>query len=295
VSPNPANLQTGGQQTFTAQGKDQNGQPMSATFAWSATGGTIDQSGNYAAGPTAGTFSVTATSGGVQGSATVNIASAPPNQILTTIVVTPNPASTTTGGTVAFTAQGKDQNGNTMSATFNWMTSAGTIDQSGKYTAPNATGSFDVSASSQGIVGHATVNVSAPGATLIVDDSDPAWSVVSGTWNRHFNAYYYGPTDHLIATGTAGVCQWKPSLPSGTYDVYVWTPALAGPANAVYTITTATGDVTVSFDQTNQSAWGTFTKIGTWSLSNATVVLKLTANAGQNVAADAVKFVQTGP
>jgi hypothetical protein len=295
VSPNPANLAAGAPQTFTAQGADQNGQPMSTTFTWSATGGTIDQSGNYTAGPTAGTFSVTATSGNVSGSATVTITSTPPNQVLTTIVVSPNPASTTTGGTVAFSAQAKDQNGSPMEATFTWGTSAGTIDQTGHYTAPNGTGSFDVSASSQGIVGHATVNVSAPMTTLIVDDSDPAWSVVSGTWNKHFNTYYFGSGDHLIATGTAGVCQWKPALASGTYDVYVWTPALAAPANAVFTITTASGDVPVSFDQTNQAAWNTFTKIGTWSLASGTAVLKLTANAGQNVAADAVKFVQTGP
>src|SRR5256886_11368910 len=54
-----------------ATAKDQNGNTMSGvTFTWTATGGTIDSTGKYSAGSTAGTFSVKATSGSVSGSAT---------------------------------------------------------------------------------------------------------------------------------------------------------------------------------------------------------------------------------
>jgi hypothetical protein len=44
---------------------------------WSATGGTIDASGLFTAGTEAGTFTVTATTGGITGSATIEIVAAP--------------------------------------------------------------------------------------------------------------------------------------------------------------------------------------------------------------------------
>ncbi|HZU98083.1 MAG TPA: Ig-like domain-containing protein, partial [Planctomycetota bacterium] len=298
VTPNPATVSAGASQTFTAQGKDQNGNNMSATFTWSATGGTITQAGVYTAGQTGGTFSVKATSGNVSGSATVNVtANQPPPQILTSVVVSPNPASTTPSGTVTFTAQAKDQNGNNMSETFMWTASAGTIDQSGHYTAPASTGSFTVTASSQGISGHATVNVQSALATVIVDDSDPGWTVLSGEWDQHYESLHYGPTDHVIAVGSTGTCQWKPVLATGTYDVYAWIPERDSIPSCVgaYTIVTASGNVSVSLDQNTPSYWGTFVKLGSFQLNAGTALVQLTAAANQRVSADAMEFVQTGP
>src|SRR5206468_2766467 len=79
VSPSSATLATGATQQFSATAKDQNGNAMSGvTFTWSSTGGTIDQTGKYTAGSTAGTFSAKATSGSVSGSATVNVTSSTP-------------------------------------------------------------------------------------------------------------------------------------------------------------------------------------------------------------------------
>jgi hypothetical protein len=76
VSPSTASVVIGGTQQFTATARDQNGATMSGvTFTWTATGGSIDQTGKYTAGSTAGTFSATATSGSVKGSATITITS----------------------------------------------------------------------------------------------------------------------------------------------------------------------------------------------------------------------------
>jgi len=88
VSPNPATLNTGGTQQFTAVANDQNGHPLSPqpAIAWTCTGvGTITSAGLYSAGTTAGTATVTAKSGTVSGNAavTVNPSSSPATLSLT--------------------------------------------------------------------------------------------------------------------------------------------------------------------------------------------------------------------
>jgi hypothetical protein len=81
VVPTSASVQTGRTQQFTATGKDQFGNPMSPqpTFTWSASGGgSISTSGLFTAGSTAGgPFTVTATGGNVNGTASVIVTSVP--------------------------------------------------------------------------------------------------------------------------------------------------------------------------------------------------------------------------
>jgi hypothetical protein len=83
VSPTSANVLTGAAQQFTATALDQNGSPMATQppFSWVVNGGgTISASGLFTAGSTAGgQFTVTATSGGVTGTASVTVTSAPPD------------------------------------------------------------------------------------------------------------------------------------------------------------------------------------------------------------------------
>src|SRR5207245_1604856 len=90
----------------------------------------------------------------------------PPPPTLASIIVTPNPASTTTGGTVQFSAQGKDQNGSNMPVSPTWSATGGTITPSGLYTAGSVAGSFTATASSGSISGNATVQVSASSQIL---------------------------------------------------------------------------------------------------------------------------------
>lgn len=72
VSPSDVNIDEGGSQAFSAQGYDQNGNPMAATFAWSASAGSIDNNGNYT-GTVVGSHVVTATSGAVSGTANITV------------------------------------------------------------------------------------------------------------------------------------------------------------------------------------------------------------------------------
>jgi hypothetical protein len=78
LSPGSASLLPGQSQGFAASGSDQYGDPFPVSPGWSATGGFIDQGGNYTAGIVVGSFLVTATDGAVSGSASVTIARSPP-------------------------------------------------------------------------------------------------------------------------------------------------------------------------------------------------------------------------
>ncbi len=76
VSPTSTSLAVGASQQFAARADDQFGRPLSVqpSFAWTATGGTISQSGLFTAGSTTGgPFTVTAAASGVSGSATVSV------------------------------------------------------------------------------------------------------------------------------------------------------------------------------------------------------------------------------
>jgi hypothetical protein len=83
VSPNPGTMQTGNTQTFTAVGRDQNGNIFPFVPFWSVIngGGTINSAtGLFTAGGAAGTFlnTVQAASGAVNGTATAIVTAAPP-------------------------------------------------------------------------------------------------------------------------------------------------------------------------------------------------------------------------
>jgi hypothetical protein len=173
VTPNPASMDIGAAQQFTAVGRDASGNVVTILPAWSvvAGGGTIGAtSGLFTAGNSSGTFgnTVRATSGTVSGFATVtvNAVTPPPPGQLTTITVTPNPATVQTNATQQFTAIGRDGNGNVVQISPVWSVTSlgGTIDaNTGRFTAGSTTGTFTntVRATSGTVSGSATVTVTA--------------------------------------------------------------------------------------------------------------------------------------
>jgi hypothetical protein len=108
VSPGSASVQTGGTQPFTATGFDQFNNAMSPqpTFTWSVSGGgTISTSGLFTAnGTVGGTFTVTASSGGVNGTASVTV----PDFSLS---VSPGSRSVRQGGATTYTVTITPSNG----------------------------------------------------------------------------------------------------------------------------------------------------------------------------------------
>jgi subtilase family serine protease len=185
VSPASTSVQTGKTQQFTATGYDQFNNPISPqpAFTWSVGGGgTISASGLFTAGSTAGgPFTVTASSGSVNGTASVTVTAAP---VLTTITVAPASTSVKTGGTQQFSATGLDQFGKPMSPqpAFTWSVSGGgTISASGLFTAGStAGGPFTVTASSGSVNGTASVTVTSAPPDFSLSVSPTAQSVRRG-------------------------------------------------------------------------------------------------------------------
>lgn len=78
VSPNPTTVLVGRTQTFTAVAKDASGNVVNANFTWSSSDtavATINATG-VASSVAVGTTTITATTGGVSGSATLNVTQA---------------------------------------------------------------------------------------------------------------------------------------------------------------------------------------------------------------------------
>jgi hypothetical protein len=73
VTPNPGTVAVDASLQFTAAGLDQYGDPISVNPSWTTSGGSIDSSGLYTASTTAGTYTVLASDGTVNGQATVNV------------------------------------------------------------------------------------------------------------------------------------------------------------------------------------------------------------------------------
>jgi beta-glucanase (GH16 family) len=79
VTPNFSTLAAGKSVTFAAASLDQFGNAFAATPTWTTTGGTITSTGVFSA-PAAGTYTITASAGGVSGAANITVtnSSTPP-------------------------------------------------------------------------------------------------------------------------------------------------------------------------------------------------------------------------
>ena len=166
VTPNPLDLVLGTSGTLVATTRDANGAALGrpVTFSSSNTAvATVSASGSVTS-VSVGTATITATSEGKTGTATVNVMPAP----VASVTVTPSTATVEAGETTALSATVKDANGQTLTGrTVTWASSDGTkatVNGSGVVTGV-AVGSATISATSEGKVGTATVNV--------VDTKDP--------------------------------------------------------------------------------------------------------------------------
>jgi len=153
VIPGTASTTPGGVLTFTAQVSG-TGAGQSTAVTWSvqegAAGGSIDGMGRYTAPSGTGTFHVVATSVADptrKATATVQVSAAP----VVTVSVSPDPATVRVGGTVSFTAMVTGlAPGQSSAVTWSVREGAagGTVDASGRYTAPAAAGTAHVVATS---------------------------------------------------------------------------------------------------------------------------------------------------
>src|SRR2546426_3126 len=164
VTPAAASLQTGGTVQLTAIPKDANGNPLTGrSVAWTSSNGaaaTVSAGGLVTAVAT-GSATISATSEGQSGGASITVSNAPGAA-----------ASVQVGQTVPLTATPKDANGNPLSGrTINWSssnTAVATVNASGLVTAVVA-GAATITATSEGQSGTASITVTpVPVATVAV-------------------------------------------------------------------------------------------------------------------------------
>ncbi|MBI3504406.1 MAG: DUF3494 domain-containing protein [Proteobacteria bacterium] len=167
VTPNPVSLVVNGLQTFIAVGRDSSGNVVPFTPTWSVVnnGGSINSAGIFTAGTVIGTYTntVQASNNTIKGFATVTVVPG----LLSTIVVTPNPATMPVNGTQLFKAVGKDAYNNAVLITPVWtvVNNGGSIDATGLFTGGPTAGTYTntVKATSGLFSGTATVTLTSVG------------------------------------------------------------------------------------------------------------------------------------
>ena len=241
VSPSSASVQTGSNQQFSAVGKDQNGANMSPqpTFAWSVGGGgTIDSTGLLSATTAGGPFTVTATSGTVNGGATITVV--PPAPAITSALS----ANGTTGS--AFSYQIVASNSPTsygasgLPAGLSVNTNTGLISGT---PASAGTSNVTISASNAGGTGSATLTITvvppAPVITSALSANGTTGSAFSYQIAASNNPTSYGasglPAGLSVNTGT-GLISGTPAA-AGTSNVTISASNAGGTGSATLTIT----------------------------------------------------------
>ncbi|MDY7229320.1 right-handed parallel beta-helix repeat-containing protein [Hyalangium rubrum] len=218
VAPASVTLPARGARQFTATATDAWGNTVSGTPAWTvqpAAVGTIDATGSFTAGGTAGSYpaAVTATLGGVSGSASVTISASS----LARIVVSPSAVTLEPLAVRQFTAQGQDADGNVVSITPAWsvVSGAGSITQDGLFTATQAPGSYlnSVVATANGVTGTSSITVTAGGIQRVALSPQNPTVAVNGT--IAFSAKAFDAFDNELPQLTA---TWEVVNGGGTLD-----------------------------------------------------------------------------
>jgi hypothetical protein len=134
---------------FGAYGRMSNGDSVAVNVAFSAAegGGTIDASGLYRSGRTAGTFPVIAVE---QGGVLADTAHVTITPTLRQVVVSPDSVGLDVDETRQFSAFGRLSNGDSVAVSVTYAAAGGTISSGGLYTAGRTAGTYEVIAAEQG-------------------------------------------------------------------------------------------------------------------------------------------------
>ncbi len=135
-------------------------------------------------------------------------------------------------------------------------------------------------------------------AEVIVDNTDSAFKVVSGSWSTGTASGMYGSNYRYAKTSTRGtsLVQWQPVIPdAGDYQVFVWYPSASNrPTDARFTVYYIGGSQTVAVNQArNGGQWvqlGTFSFAAGSSTNGRVTLTNLSSSSNKRAAADAVRF-----
>ena len=200
VSPSSASLTVGQTTQLTATPKDANGNPLTGrTITWTSGNtavATVNTSG-LVTGASAGSTTITATSGGQSGTSAITVTVVP----VASVTVAPASLGLTVGQTGQLGATVKDANGNVLTGrTITWTsnnTGVATVNASGLVTAV-AVGTAMVTASCGGQSGTSNVSVSGPsgGGTVLFQESFENTSFASRGWYDNTSLTITTTTQH---------------------------------------------------------------------------------------------------
>jgi primosomal replication protein N len=292
VSPHTISLLPGHQQQFTAAVNGSN----SFAVTWSASGGTVTKTGLYTAPTTAGTYTVTARSGGsrrtsasASASAVVTVASStsnpPPPAVATAISISPTSSSLKAGATQQFTAA---VSGTTNTAV-TWSATSGTISSNGLYTAPASSGSYTVTAVSKADSSkHASAVVVVSATQTVAIAISPAKTSVQGGAQLQLTATVSGTSNTAVTwSATSGTISsnglYTAPAPPGSYTVTAISNADASKQASAVVVVSAPQTVAITISapktsvQTGAQLQLTATVSGT---SNTAVTWAVTKGSG---------------
>src|SRR5437773_6683281 len=214
VAPAAASVQVSGTVQLTATPKDANGTPLSGrTVTWASSNTSVASvtGSGLVTGAAAGSATITATSEGHSGTASITVANVP----VASVSVSPATASLQVNGAVQLVATPKDANGIPLSGRpVSWSssnTSVATVSSSGVVTGA-AAGAATITATSEGQSGSATVTVQAP---------QPGCSTSSLAWlNSPFTAQAGSFTAQFDATPNGASIDGVTGLSAGAAAGY---------------------------------------------------------------------------
>ena len=180
VTPNASDLVVGQTAQLKAEPRDASGQPLTGrTVVWTTSAPNVASvsSTGVVTAIAAGSATISATSEGKPGTATVNVAPKP----VSAVVISPGQASVVAGQTVQLNAQVTDAQGNVLSGRPISFTSSApavaTVSASGLVTGVTP-GSATITATSEGKTGTATVTVTpVPVTSVVISPADPTITV----------------------------------------------------------------------------------------------------------------------
>ena len=195
LNPSSVSVPAGATRQFQVAASWSDGSAAAPHVTWSATGGTVDPQGLYAAGATAGTFRVVVTQvGGTHADTSVVLVGTP---VLARLTLSPKSASIMAGATAQFVASGTLSDGTATTPVVTFSTSAGgTIGSDGTFTAGSLPGTYQVVARhlATGLADTALATVTSPPPQLLSVSLNPAsvtltvgdshQFAVSGTWSN---------------------------------------------------------------------------------------------------------------
>ncbi len=254
ITPAAATMQAGSQRQFSADAVWSTGSTSLPPITYSATGGTIAQTGLYTAPSAAGTYRVIVahTGGQLRDTAVVTVTAVSAPVTLTSMTISPSSVTLTTGGTRQFAVSGTWSDGGSATPPATYSATGGTVSASGLYTAPATAGTYRVIAAHSGGTRRdtAVVTVQSAAITLTSMSINPATVTmpagatqqfaVSGTWS---NGSTTPPSVTYSATGGSVTPAGVFTAPSsaGTYRVIAAQSGGTLRDTSVVTVTASTG------------------------------------------------------